>query len=101
MKDQHCDYLAYAWEPTQSGLVLPFQVLRMAWRQHGREWRVCCEDGNNKQFRVVLAKNPGYTTESYAIPTDVLLDAVRDAMRVEYPDVPPEPPSAQLQLFKF
>ena len=76
VKDLHCDYIAYAFMPTKEGLCLPFQLLRMAWRQHGQDWA--------RRYRQVEAHNPGYITMSYAIPTDVLLDAVKDAMQVQY-----------------
>ena len=90
VKDQHCDYLAYAWEPTSQGLVLPFQLLRMAWGVNGRDWV--------GRYKRIEAINPGYTTVSYGIPVEVLLDAVKEAMRVNYE---PPPPDGQLALFDF
>ena len=90
VKDQYCDYLAYAWLPTHQGLVLPFQLLRMAWRANGREWARTCKR--------VVAPNPGYTTVSYAIPVEVLLDAVQKAMVVNYE---PPKPDGRLALFGF
>lgn len=80
-KQLQCDYIAYAFVPSRTCYLLPFQQLRRAWIRHGREWidkayRGC--DG----FRVVDAKNREYTTESIAVPRGVLIDALLDAMRV-------------------
>ena len=76
VKDTHCDYLAYVWLPANKGFLLPFQLLRMAWRANGKEWV--------GEYKKVESVNPGYTTVSYAIPLKVLLDAVQDAMVVNY-----------------
>jgi hypothetical protein len=67
-----CDYIAYAFEPTCTCLLLPFQELRRAWDIHGRDW--------HRVYGGRRAKNNGYSTWSCPVPTDVLLDALRDSM---------------------
>ena len=74
VKDLHCDYIAYVWWEAKEGLLLPFQQLRMAWRRHGKEWM--------KRYPQKDAPNRGYKTRNYPIPTSILLDAIRDEMRV-------------------
>lgn len=87
-KDLACDFIAYAFIPSKRCFVLPFLPLRKAWLSEGRQW---CELAERKAdgFRVVEAENPNYTTESIAVPMDVLLSAVQRAMVVSWdqPDV--------------
>jgi hypothetical protein len=82
-KDLACDFIAYAFVPIQTGYLFPFLMLRRAWLSHGREW---CELASNQEagFRVVLADNGNYVTESIAVPTATLLSAVREAMTVSW-----------------
>src|SRR3990172_3716538 len=37
-KDLGCNYIAYAFVPSRTCYLLPFQLLRCAWRRHHREW---------------------------------------------------------------
>ena len=37
-KDLACDFVAYAYLETQRCFLLPFHLLRRAWKHHGREW---------------------------------------------------------------
>lgn len=82
-KDLACDFIAYAFIPTQRCYLFPFLLLRRAWNLQGREW---CELAEAKAdgFKVVLAENPGYVTESIAIPVGILLSAIREAMVVSW-----------------
>lgn len=80
-KDLPIDFLLIGFLPTRRGLLLPWLHLRAAFERHGRNWYVSARDGTDG-FRLVYAVNPGYVTRSIAVPTAVLLDAVRDACQV-------------------
>lgn len=82
-KDLACDFIAYAFVPTQTGYLFPFLMLRRAWLEHGREW---CSMAEREEggFHVVLADNGRYVTESIAVPVATLLSAVREAMTVSW-----------------
>ena len=75
-KDLTCDFIAYAFVPSQRCYLLPFQLLRRAWRDHHREW--------TDRYERVEAKNRTYTTVSVAVPIPVVMDAIRDAMVVSW-----------------
>jgi len=75
-KDQLCDYLAYAFEPTRRCYILPFLQLRKCWWDNRHSWV--------KEHRVIHAQNPGYTTVCVAIPTKVLLNNVLRSMVVDF-----------------
>lgn len=82
-KDLACDFIAYAFVPSQRCYLFPFLTLRRAWLTDGRKW---CEAAAKEQdgFRVVTANNGSYVTESIAVPTAELLTAVRAAMVVDW-----------------
>lgn len=82
-KDLACDFIAYAFVPSQRCYLFPFLTLRKAWLLEGRRW---CELAEEKSggFSVVLAPNRGYVTESIAVPTDILLATIRQAMVVSW-----------------
>ncbi len=82
-KDLACDFIAYAFVPSKRCYLFPFLTLRRAWQLHGREWcdLAAKEEGG---FRVVLADNGNYVTESIAVPVADLLTAVRAAMVVDW-----------------
>jgi len=71
-QDLACDYIAYAFIPSQRCYLLPFQELRRAWIQHGREWA--------NQYPAVLARNERsgrkWVTECVPIPIPVLKEAL-------------------------
>jgi hypothetical protein len=70
-KDLACDFIAYATVPTRTCLLLPFRLLRRAWRIHHKSWVA--------SYPRVEADNRRYTTVSVAVPTDVLCDAITNA----------------------
>lgn len=82
-KDLACDFIAYAFVPTQRCFLLPFLTLRKAWQLEGRRW---CEMAAEEVggFKVIEAKNKGYVTESIAVPTDILMASIRQAMVVSW-----------------
>lgn len=77
-KDLGCDYIAYAFVPSATCYLLPFQELRRVWRKNRKIWVA--------EYKRIEAKNEEngrkWTTVSVAVPTPVLLDAIRDAMVV-------------------
>lgn len=75
-KDLACDFIAYAFLPSRTCYLLSFPALRSAWKKNCETWK--------REFHHVEARNDGYTTESIAIPIDVLLRAMSDAMTVKW-----------------
>ena len=78
-KDLQIDFLAYGFIPLRVAYLFPWATLRRAWRARGEGWK--------KQYRIIKANNPGYSTHSVCVPTDVLLRTLADAMRVTLPAV--------------
>ncbi len=81
-KDLTCDYIAYAFVPSRTCYLLPFQLLRRAWREHHESWV--------RQYQKVEALNKGYVTVSVAVPIQTVLDAIRDSMIVTWTGEAPE-----------
>lgn len=75
-KELACDFIAYAFVPSQTCYLLPFQTLRQAWRRNCKSWV--------SQYKRVEANNGRYLTVSVAVPTDILLSALTDAMQVSW-----------------
>lgn len=75
-KDLACDYIAYAFVPSQRCYLLPFQDLRRAWLRFGRQWI--------RTYRPVLAENEGWTTECVPVPISVLQEALRDVALIRW-----------------
>jgi hypothetical protein len=71
-----CEFIAYALVPSHRCYLLPTLTLQRAWRLYGRAW---CE-----QYKPIRAQNNGYVTLSVAIPTDILLSCVSDAMCIKW-----------------
>ena len=90
-----CDFIAYAYAPTETCYLLPVAPLQRAWRQRGREWIVA--------YGTRRARNPGYVSVGVPVPRDVLMQAIVDAMMVatrerrEMPrQLPPTPSQTSL-----
>ena len=75
-KDLACDFIANAFVPSQTCYLLPFQTLRRAWRKNHRVWVA--------DYKRIEAQNKGYVTVSVAVPIDVLMAALGDAMKVQW-----------------
>jgi len=69
-----CDFIAYAYAPSETCYLLPVAPLQRAWRQRGRQWIVT--------YGTRRARNPGYVSVSVPVPIDVLMQAIVDAMFV-------------------
>lgn len=80
-KELLCDYIAYAFIPSKTCFLLPFQQLRLAWRNNHCEWyRKAIK--RIEGFRIVDADNGWYITQSVAVPQSVLMSAIQRAMIV-------------------
>jgi len=75
-KDLACDYIAYAFIPSQTCHLLPFLQLRRAWLDNGERWIA--------QYQPVLAQNETWVTESIPVPVPELLGALMGAMTVNW-----------------
>lgn len=75
-KDLACDFIAYAFIPSATCYLLPFQNLRRAWRQNYQEWV--------DRYPRIEAPNSGYTTISVGVPIPILMQAISDAMLVRW-----------------
>lgn len=86
-KDLTCDYIAYAYAPSQTCYLLPFLQLRRAWREHGRAWVTAAREAR-PGYKIVEAFNETdgrqWVTESVAVPRDTVLAALTDAMEVHW-----------------
>lgn len=82
-KDLACDFIAYAFVPSQRCYLLPFVTLRRAWLTSGGDW-IRMAKAKEGGFRFIDAKNRGYTTRSIAVPIPELLSAVAQAQIVDW-----------------
>jgi hypothetical protein len=69
-----CDFIAYAYAPAATCVLLPVPSLQRAWRQHGRQWIGL--------YGTRRAANQGYTSVSVPVPRGVLMQAIVEAMFV-------------------
>lgn len=88
-KDLACDFIAYAFVPDRRCYLLPFLLLRRAWQQNGRTW-IQKAANRVEGFSTVEAHNVGafgksYTTETIAVPTATLLNALQTAQVIDWP----------------
>lgn len=74
-KDLQIDYLAYAFLPSQRAYLFPWQMLRLAWVNKGKEWV--------GRHRRVEAQNKGYKTISVAVPIMEIRQAVAKAALIQ------------------
>lgn len=80
-KDLRCDYIAYAIAPTCVCYLLPFPLLRRAWRDNCHDWV--------RRYPSIQAENESasgyrYTTLSVGVPVDVLLGALQSSMVITW-----------------
>lgn len=77
-KDLACDFICYVVRPIKKGYMLPFLPLRKAWIKHGPDWCKLAEKGQC-DFKIIIAENDGYNTESVGVPAEVLFSALKGA----------------------
>lgn len=75
-KNLATDFIAYARVPTQQCVLLPFIPLRRAWISCGRDWIA--------RYGTLFSDNENYRTESVPVPDQVLMEAIKEALWVEW-----------------
>lgn len=81
-KDLQIDFLAYAFIESRRCYLFPWLLLRRAWLRFGEEWHHKAF-GRELGFTLIEAQNPGYVTKSVAVPTSLLLAAVKNASIID------------------
>jgi hypothetical protein len=80
--NQLTDYLAVGFSAYRTAFFFPFVSLRTAWKRNKEEWL--------NRFTVPPALNPNarppYNTHNVAIPTEVLMESICDAIEVKLDD---------------
>lgn len=71
-----CEFIAYAFIPSETCYLLPTLTLQRAWRIHGRDWIA--------EYGEVRSPNPGYFTASVPVPIDVLMGALNEATVIQW-----------------
>lgn len=74
-KELLIDYIAYAFLPSRRCYLFDWLMLRRAWIEFKAVWLA--------EYFLIPAKNSYYTTWSVAVPTDVLLKAVKNASIIQ------------------
>ena len=85
-KGQYCDYIAYAFNPSKTCYLFPFQSLRRAWRDNRESWIKSFKGrcpGKGRTPNKGGATNGGYDTLWCTVEIPELLMAVADAMIVK------------------
>ena len=70
------DYICYAIMPANKCYLLPSVLLKLWVKENFAQF--------DTFFRKVEAKNEGYVTTSYAIPTDILLEGLKQTMQKNF-----------------
>ena len=71
-----CDFIAYAFVPSATCYLLPFQTLRRAFMANYLDWK--------REHGELPARNNGYQTLFVPVPIPVLMAALADAMEVKW-----------------
>lgn len=71
-----CDFIAYAFIPSQTCYLLPYQLLKNAWDRHKKAW--------GKEYGYRAAQNNGYETRGICVPIPVVLGAIESAIVVNW-----------------
>ena len=68
-----CDYIVYAIMPTMKIYLLPTILLKRVWYINNSEWL--------NKYPLIFAQNDTYRTQNICIPSDVLVNSIRDEMK--------------------
>jgi len=81
-KPLQVDFIAYAYMPSKTCLLLPWLLLRRTWLAHRAEWKDMAkrEVGG---FKLIKAPNREYTTHSIGVPRGYLLDRLRASQIID------------------
>lgn len=74
--------LRRCWDQSSNG---GFQSVGKASQGNGREW-IDLAENESGGFKVILADNGNYFTESIAVPTDILMASIRQSLIVNWED---------------
>lgn len=74
-KENDIDWLAYAFAKKQECFMFPYPALKRVWKYYKKRWI--------DKYPEIIAKNRDYNTISVAIPTEVLLNKIRDALLIK------------------
>lgn len=74
-KDLDIDYLAYAFRPSRTCYVLPWPILRKAWRMYSKRLI--------KRYGTKEAKNEGYVTWSVPVPINAIHSMMKEAVKIQ------------------
>ena len=71
-----CDFIAYAFVPSQTCYLLPYQLLKNAWDRHKRTWHAT--------YGLRSVPNRSYTTTGIPVPIPVVLGAIESSIVVHW-----------------
>lgn len=71
-----CDFIAYAFVPSQTCYLLPYQLLKNAWERHKRDWHAT--------YGLKRVENSDYTTTGIPVPIPVVLGAIESSIVVRW-----------------
>jgi hypothetical protein len=78
-KDLGIDYLNYAIVPLKRAYLLPWQQLKQVWIENKRQWLDLAKTEQDG-FSIIRAPNETYITLSCAVPSDLLIEKIKDAL---------------------
>ncbi len=70
--NKETDYIVYAIMPSKKVFLFPFKLLQMAWINNYKKWRLI--------YKRRFAQNIGYRTSNLEIPTNIVMDAIKQEM---------------------
>lgn len=75
------DLIAYAWRPTRKVLIVPYALLKLAWKRNAKRWEEeKCKIVRARNFRRYDASKV-YHTISMAVPVAKIESAIRNLIR--------------------
>jgi hypothetical protein len=83
VKPLDCDWLAYAFETTQTCHMFPFLGIRAAWAKFGAMWSIRASN-RESGFRWIVARNRSYNTVGIGVPLQALRWCINDAQTIRW-----------------
>ena len=81
-KDLACDFIAYAFEPSQTCYLLPFLLLRRAWKKHHRRW--LDEFGPPRCKTSTRSSGTPWTTVGLCVPITEVINSITDSITITW-----------------
>lgn len=72
-REKYTDYIVYAIMSTKKIYIFPFLILQLAWIENYKSWL--------KKYGRRFAQNKEYRTSNIPIPTEILLNAIKNKMK--------------------